>query len=299
MTLGEAIDAYLAEARPDVTDSIRRRRARFRLRWIEWLGADRSIGSITVEELRTRREAMSDVFAPDTINMHFKFLKGVLALAIADGHLAGRNPAARMRKLATPPLSMEYLRDGDEPLLAEACDAELWDMILLAAHTGMRQGEQLRVRRSDVDVAAAVITLGRTKNGDTRIVHLNRIALRIVRRELSSHDGDWLYPARTMKSATGHLAPSTVARWWRQVREAAGLSPRLRWHDLRATCVTRMLDAGVSVEVVRVQIGHRTLAMVMRYSRVTDEALRDGVARLARRRRKNTQGYRHRTQHRP
>ena len=56
----------------------------------------------------------------------------------------------------------------------------------------------------------------------------------------------------------------------------------MRWHDLRATTATLLLEEGVDVTVVKQILGHRDIATTMRYIGDTPEALRGAADRLGR-----------------
>ena len=73
------------------------------------------------------------------------------------------------------------------------------------------------------------------------------------------------------------LDPTTPAsKWdtaWRALREAAGL-PGLRFHDLRHTVVTRLLEAGEPDHVVESITGHLSRRMLEHYSHIRLKAKR-------------------------
>jgi integrase len=59
-------------------------------------------------------------------------------------------------------------------------------------------------------------------------------------------------------------------------REKAGLRD-VRFHDLRHTFATRLVQAGVDLYVVKELLGHKSLKMTMRYAHHYPESLRHGV----------------------
>ena len=67
---------------------------------------------------------------------------------------------------------------------------------------------------------------------------------------------------------------------FRSAVEKAGLKG-LKFHALRATCATRMFEAGATVEEVRQQLGHATVTMVMRYARVVESHRSDVLERMS------------------
>jgi integrase len=78
------------------------------------------------------------------------------------------------------------------------------------------------------------------------------------------------------------LNPSTkmgarnLLRAYYQARKKAGLED-VRFHDLRHTFATRLVQAGVDLYVVKELLGHKTITMTMRYVHHYPESLRHGV----------------------
>ncbi|TDI33715.1 MAG: hypothetical protein E2P03_04715, partial [Acidobacteria bacterium] len=54
----------------------------------------------------------------------------------------------------------------------------------------------------------------------------------------------------------------------------------VRFHDLRHTFTTRMLEAGVDIRTIMAVTGHKSLAMFQRYSHPTDSHLKSAVEAL-------------------
>lgn len=69
-------------------------------------------------------------------------------------------------------------------------------------------------------------------------------------------------------------------RWFEECIIEAKI-PNFRWHDLRHTFASRLAMAGVSLRTLADLLGHKTLAMVMRYAHLAPAHLRDAVERIA------------------
>jgi integrase len=69
----------------------------------------------------------------------------------------------------------------------------------------------------------------------------------------------------------GHLAPSTLQRWFYRAREAAG-RPDLRFHDLRHTGAVLAASTGATIAELMARLGHSTPAAALRYQHAAQGA---------------------------
>ncbi len=81
-------------------------------------------------------------------------------------------------------------------------------------------------------------------------------------------DQEWLFPSD--KSKTGHTV--AIEKAFRRAVKRAGLSlSEVVRHTLRHTAITHLVQAGVDLPTVKRISGHKTLAMVERYSHQSGE----------------------------
>jgi len=133
-----------------------------------WRRSGQSASRLCAE---SRREQARPI-TPATVNREFAFLKHVFNVAIRDGRI-DRNAVARLKMLREPSGRVRYLSDDEEARLmkALASDADRQRVTVLL-QTGLRKGEFLGLRWKDIDVKTGVLTIPRSKNGDTRHVPL-------------------------------------------------------------------------------------------------------------------------------
>jgi integrase len=76
------------------------------------------------------------------------------------------------------------------------------------------------------------------------------------------------------------MEPDNLRRSWEQIRRAAGIG-HVRFHDLRHTCVTLLLDLGVAPQVVREIVGHSGIAVTMTiYAHASLDEKRKAIGKL-------------------
>ncbi len=145
----------------------------------------------------------------------------------------------------------------------------------LALHTGMRRNEQWQLRWRDVNLRAGIITIPQTKNSTRRHVPINSAAEKALKTLAQSHSG-----SEYVCSGSEDRRGRDWERWFEECVRKAGV-PDFRWHDLRHTFASRLAMAGVSLRTLAELLGHKTLAMVMRYAHLAPAHLREAVERIA------------------
>lgn len=141
--------------------------------------------------------------------------------------------------------------------------------IRVAATTGLRIGEVVRIRWEDVDLESGRLVLPETKTG-RRMHHLPAPALDVLGAIPRLNGCPWTF------TTTGRAAVTyrTVRQTFMRAATDAGL-PDVRLHDLRRTIMTRAAAAGVGVHVLRDLLGHKTTAMADRYVRSVGSPVAD------------------------
>ncbi len=160
------------------------------------------------------------------------------------------NPARRIKPPKAPPGRVRYLQPTELRAVLASAPGWLRPIIALAVATGMRRSEILKLRRLDVDLNGRRVLLPQTKNGDGRIVYLNRLALQAI---------EWL-PASEKTKPADLLFPGLDGRWVsikfvRLCREL-GVSD-FHFHDLRHTAASWLRTQGADIHTVAQLLGTR------------------------------------------
>ncbi len=150
-------------------------------------------------------------------------------------------------------------------------------MVLVSINTGLRYGELAGLEWPAVNFRAKVLTVtGRTAKGaKTRHIPLNAEALDVLRRWRAQGDGAGLVFA----NPDGSRIASVKTAWLRLLKDARVKG--FRWHDLRHTFASKLVQRGVDLLVVRELLGHGDFALTLRYAHLKPGQTADAVARLA------------------
>jgi integrase len=202
-----------------------------------------------------------------TINRYLATLSHALSFAVKERRLIDRNPVADITRKKEPRGRTRFLSDDERTSLLEACARSDWTplhaLVLVAITTGARRGELLALKWSDVDLKAGRALVRETKNGEQRTLPLAGRALEALR-ELRLKGGartSFVFPAPNGRDE----AAEHIDHIWYQALEAAGIG-NFRFHDLRHTTASLLAAQGASLLEIADVLGHKTLAMVKRYS---------------------------------
>lgn len=163
--------------------------------------------------------------------------------------------------------------DEEERLLA-ASSSWLQEIIRFALNTGMRQGEILNLQWQDVDFTRETLIVMKSKNGTRRTIPLNSTVYDLLATKQARTGASSGPVFKTPLSNT--LQVRFLVREFCVARDRAGI-PDFRFHDMRHTFATRLVQRGIDLYKVQRLLGHKTGTMTQRYAHHCPESLRDGV----------------------
>lgn len=206
-----------------------------------------------------------------TVNRYLAALSSCMSYGVKTLEWIERNPCERVKRPSESKGRVRFLSDDERARLLEACrqHPELYLAVILSLTTGARQGEIMSLRWGQIDFSRQVIVLHKTKNGETRSVPLVGEALSLLQEKSKVRNlrDDRIFPARSRAKKSEYLDLNNP---WRAALKAAGITD-FHWHDLRHTAASYLAMSGISLVEIAKVLGHRTLAMVARYSHLSNE----------------------------
>ncbi len=217
--------------------------------------------------------------APATVNRELSFLRRLFNVAIKD-RLAETNPVTPDLFFKENNQRVRFLTDDEESRLTPKLEQPAARAtVLVALHTGLRRGEQFHLRWYDVDFTTGIITVPRSKHGEARRIPMNDTVRATLGKLPSRMRSAWVFASDTGETALD--AQNFVNRVFRPALKEAGIED-FHWHDLRHTFASRLTMAGVDLNTIRELMGHKTLAMTLRYAHLSPAHQLDAVQRLNR-----------------
>ena len=220
-------------------------------------------------------------------NIH-QIIFSALKLAV-EQRLIARNPAdgcalpkAERKEMQTLPV--EQLTS----FLREAKDSGVFALYYIDLTTGLRRGELLGLKWSDIDLEKGDLRVRRqigridgkiiemplkTKNA-YRTLPLSADAISVLMQQRrKTGNSEWVFPSPT----GGPMSPDSVLHMLHRVLKRAGL-PKVRFHDLRHTFATLALQNGVDIKTVSGMLGHFSAGFTLdTYAHVTTSAKREAA----------------------
>jgi integrase len=149
---------------------------------------------------------------------------------------------------------------------------------LIALTTGARRNEILGQRWRNIDLAKCRAVIEDTKNNERRSLGLVRQVVDELKalKKIQRIDDDLVF----LHPKTGKPSYFYFEKAWREARQKARIK-NFRFHDLRHSCASYLAMNGATTSEIAAVLGHKTLAMVKRYSHLSDEHVRGVVERTA------------------
>ena len=210
----------------------------------------------------------------------------------------------RHRLRAERPAGPEAATEAEWEALLEAAGS--WRdrfLLVLLKFTGVRIGEALGMRRSDLHFMNSSTSVGcqvagphlhvvrrdnpnraAAKSRDARVVPVGAWVLacydRYVEERLgcSAADGcDFVFVNLFHAPLGAPMTDSAVRQLFGRLGRRAGLARRVHPHMLRHSCGTEMAEAGVAIDVIQALLGHRWITTTQMYTHPSPRRMRDAV----------------------
>ncbi|HUP51734.1 MAG TPA: site-specific tyrosine recombinase/integron integrase [Longimicrobiales bacterium] len=144
-------------------------------------------------------------------------------------------------------------------------------LLMLLYSAGLRVGEVVRLRPSDLDVERGLLRVRKGKGRKDRYTLLAKRALEAVRIYLAAFPTEsWLFPSTTPDR---HLATRSVQRVVKRAAQAAGIAKEVTTHTLRHSFATHLLEGGTNLRVIQELLGHQSARTTQIYTHVSKSAL--------------------------
>jgi integrase len=242
------------------------------------------IGTITKNDIARYRKHRQEAYrrkptnadhkplSETTINRDIEVIRHLLFWAADEGFIPA-NPIARIRMVRERGKRRPVMSVAEEVKLLDACAEHLRPIVIAALDTGMRRGELFNQLWEHVDFDRDLISVSHSKTaeGEHRPVPLTS-RVRAMLNEIRQ-------PSGLIFTYDGHPIRRPKTGWIGALRRA-GL-PHYRFHDLRHTFNSRLVEVGVISDVRKELMGHSRGGDVHSlYTHIDIPVLREAIHRL-------------------
>jgi integrase len=219
----------------------------------------RTLSELCAEDFAAYRDERLKTIKPTTLKRELVPIRHMFEVAKHEWGLPIRENPVDKLKLKAPNHSRERrLRPGEFKRLMDAVQFSrnklIEPIIRVALASGMRRGEILAIKKTDIDFRGRALLLTETKNGFSRRIPLTKNALEILKTRFDFSEAR-LFP----------ITPNAFRLAWEHVRARAGLHD-LHFHDLRHEAISRFFEIGLTTPEVSSISGHRDARMLFRYA---------------------------------
>ncbi len=295
-TLGELIDRYTRDVLPEKKDKTANDQASQLAWWKARLGAYALADIIPALLAEYRDKLASEPLplktptsepryrGPATVVRYMAALSHAFTVAVKEWQWLDDSPMRKVTKPKEARGRVRFLSDDERARLLTACKESsspyLYPVVVLALSTGMRQGEVMGLTWDDIDLNRGRAILHETKNGDRRAVHLSGHALEQVKElaKVRRLDTKMLFPEKA-RAGQKPQKPIDLRAPWEKALEKAEIE-NFHFHDLRHSAASYLAMNGATLAEIAEVLGHKTLAMVKRYSHLSDAHVSSVVERM-------------------
>lgn len=295
LTVAELAERFLTEySRPRLKDVERyRQHRRSALREILSVVGKLPADQVKPADIARARDSMRQTHAPGTLRSVLSYLSVVFAWGMSQG-LVTTNPCKGVERVRVESSVDFWSKEEVNRIIGAArCQQDTlagkmrFIGVAIALHTGLRKGELLGLRWSDVDLDTLRLTVARSyesspKGNKARHLRLPSAlvpALRAWREQCPASPSGLILPAGRLASK---VATKDSGLGLDTLLQELGLRKVLHpWHMLRHTFASHFVMSGGNILALQKILGHSSLNMTMVYAHLAPDFLGQEMERVA------------------
>ncbi|MDR6724232.1 site-specific recombinase XerD [Paenibacillus amylolyticus] len=152
-------------------------------------------------------------------------------------------------------------------LLTSVTNLKHKTILFLTYSSGLRVGEVVRLRCSDLDIERQTLIVRQGKGQKDRRTLLSHLAWEIVQEYIIEYKPHrWLFPGQ---SSDRHLTERSAQKVFEEARQRAGIVKKVSVHVLRHSFATHLLENGTDLRYIQELLGHTSARTTQRYTHVS------------------------------
>lgn len=238
------------------------------------------ISPLLIEDYKKQRRSK---VSGASVNRELSCLKHMLNKAIDEGILMN-NPVKKVRFFPENNTIERILTPQEKGRLLAKSKSYIKAVIIIALHTGMRRGEILSLKWSQIDFQRGFIKVDKTKSGKARSIPMNSLVECTLRNmEKNKNQDEYVFWNSLKKKPI-----RDIKRAFKTVCRSAEVE-NLRFHDLRHNFASSLVENGVDIVTVSELLGHSNINLTAkRYSHPSPLHKRQAVEGLLTKKEENS-----------
>ena len=285
LSFSEAADKYVAKLEEIGGKNITRKRRHLELHLRPFFKDQRlsAITKFTVDRYKKRRQDAEAENA--TINRELATLSHLLSCAVEWKWVPARPCEIGLLEEGAGRQFALTDNEADALLMAAIADSDpyCWLFVAFGLNTAMRHSEILAARFDQIDFDKLRLYVPDAKAGQREQPITPELATLLKREQkMAADQSGWIFPTHRKKLAkVGHR--TRMNRPFERAVKAAGLDAEVVTpHVMRHTAITNLVKSGADLPTIQRISGHRTLAMVLRYTHVHGQHIDRAIAAIGR-----------------
>lgn len=239
----------------------------------------RSPDTATAEDLRRfQLHLVRAGVSPITLNATLTALRFLFQVTLDRPEVVAKIRQVRVEQRLPVVLS----RADVARLIAAAGSLKYQTALSLAYGAGLRAGEVVALKTTDVDSTRMTLRIEQAKGRKDRYAILSPLMLERLRawwRDAQPNGlvvaGGWLFPGQ---DRVNPLTARQLNRAVHAAAAAAGIGKRVSMHTLRHCFATHLLEQKEDIRVIQVLLGHKKIDTTTVYTHVATQLLREVVS---------------------
>jgi integrase len=247
------------------------------------------LDSITRKDIEDYARRRKGQVSGATTNREIALIRHMFNIAIVKGYLE-QNPARGVKRFQEGPWRHKYVFSELEiQRLMAAAAPHLRPILMIAFGTGLRKGDILGLRWTDIDLDRGIITLYMQKTREPIEIPMLPMVMDLLRRmeneakirarEMGGPMSPFVFASRWPNRWSGELTKLVTIRtsFCAALRRSKLAERGYRFHDIRRTFATMLYNKGVILTKIQRLLGHKSVLTTERYLGVKFEETRQAI----------------------
>lgn len=245
------------------------------------LGTHRLFDINSKDIISYQKKRLKDGVSNRTVNLELSCLRHLFNIARVLHRYAGDNPVSAVKMLEVNNFVERVLSYDEQDRLLMEAPSHLQNILVCALATGMRRGEILSLKWSNIDLDKrhVIIESTNSKNKTTRRVPINSELFALFGQlKADNHNSEIVFLNALGKP---YARASAIQGVFEKTKKKAEIE-NFRFHDLRHTVATRLVENDVPIQRIATYLGHKDVNMTYRRYSHPDQSLHDDAETLTR-----------------